>query len=132
MNNRMMFVLEPNINIRSRITRFFSSRGFEVHSFSEESEMDKGFSEFGTPDVLVTEYKLKKQTSLSMIDRLRMKIKVIVCVTGFFDNEDIRLKLYLHGCVDVKPEEQLESLYNSVMMALETEPNWVVDDEHKL
>ena len=132
MKHRSMFVLEPDINIRSRITRFFALKGFDVHSYEDEHLMDKGFEEFGTPDVLVTEYKLKKQTSLSIIDRLRMKIKVIVCVTSFFDNEEVRLNLYLHGCVDVKPEEQLTSLYNSVMMALETEPNWIVENEHKL
>lgn len=132
MLRRSMFVLEPDTRIRTRVARFFSKRGFDVHSYEDEVEMNKGFKEFGTPDVLVTEYKLKKQTSLSIIDRLRMKVKVIVCVTSFFNNEEIRLKLYLHGCVDVKPEEQLMSLYNSVMQALETEPNWVVDNEHKL
>lgn len=123
-----LFILEKDEKIRTRIARFFSQKDFDVHSYEDEKEMLKGFDEFGTPDVLITDYELKKTTALSLIDRLRMKIKVIVCVTGFFDNDEIKLKLYLHGCVDVKPKDRLQSLYESVVLALENEPNWITDE----
>lgn len=122
-----LFILEESEDLRSSLARFFSSKGFQIYSFCTVKEVEEGTKKFGLPDVLLVDSDYDKRSLLRLIDRMRLKVKVIVCVTNKFNDEDVRLSLYLHGCVDVKPRSQLPSLYNSVIMALQDEPNWNVD-----
>ena len=124
--SKKLFILEKSEDLRSSLARFFASKGFEINSFCTAREVDEGVRKFGLPDVLVVDSDYDQKSLLRLIDRMRLKIKVIVCVTNKFNDENVRLSLYLHGCTDVKPRSQLPSLYNSVIMALENEPNWNV------
>lgn len=123
-----LFILEKSEDLKSSLSRFFSSKGFQVESFSTAREVEEATKKLGMPDVLLVDSDYDQPILLRLIDRLRLKVKVIVCVTNRFQDENVKLSLYLHGCLDVKPRTQLPSLYNSVIMALENEPNWNIEN----
>ncbi len=124
--SNLLFILEENTKLKSHLVSFFTQKKFDVHSFSTPQEVEEGSRKYGVPDVLLVDSDYETKLVMRLLDRMRMRVKVIVCVTNRFNDEDMRLNLYLHGCIDVKPRTQLAELYTSVMMALKDEPTWDV------
>lgn len=107
------------------LMRHFRKEGYvKAHFVTAESDVFGYIRENGYPDVFITDFLIDGATHgncIHMVETLQTEIPLIIGVTSFFDDMEVRTMLYEAGACDVEGKTDFKHVVSIIDYLLKIE-----------
>lgn len=120
-----ILIIDDDEIIANVLMEHFRYAGYENANFViTEKDFFGHIREYGYPDIFVTDFRIVGATDgncLHMIDTCLGKVPLIVGVTSFFDDMEIRTMLFEAGACDVESKTNFAHAIRTIEYLIELE-----------
>ena len=124
-NETSILVIDDDVEIADVISEHFINAGYDKAFFiNTEKEFFNYIRTFGYPDIFVTDFRIVGATDgncLHMIDDCLGKVPLIIGVTSFFDDIEVRTMLFEAGACDVESKIDFAHAIRTIEYLMELE-----------
>lgn len=120
-----ILIIDDDVEIADVLAEHFIHAGYDKAFFvNTEKKFFDYIRDFGHPDIFVTDFRIVGATDgncLHMIDECLGKVPLIIGVTSFFDDMEVRTLLYEAGACDVESKTDFAHAIRTIEYLMELE-----------
>ena len=113
-----ILVIDDEKHLAEVLMLYFRKAGYANTEFVvSEKDVFGHVREYGFPDIFITDFLIAGATNgncLHMIEELQKDVPLIIGVTSFFDDMEVREMLFHAGAVDVESKADFNDCLNAV------------------